>query len=122
MWKILQQDTADDYVVATNSSHTVREFLEEAFKIIDMDYKKYVKQDKRFFRPLEVDVLKGDYSKAQKKLGWKPETDFKKLVKIMVESDITQWQKWIKGEKFPWDAPFYFDESKLMSSKRQMDI
>ena len=122
MWMILHHNKPGDYVIATNSSHSVKEFLEESFKIVDLDYKKYVKQDKRFFRPLEVDVLKGDYSKAEKELGWKPKTDFKKLVKIMVDADIEKWQKWQKGEKFAWDAPFYFDESMLMGSKPQMDV
>lgn len=121
MWRMLQQDKPDDYVVATNSSHTVREFVEEAFNLVDLDYHNFVKQDKRFFRPLEVDLLQGDYSKAEKELHWKPTTDFKSLVKIMVEKDVEQWQQWIKGEKFPWDAPYYFDESKLITNKRQLD-
>lgn len=121
MWSMLQKNNPDDYVVATNSSHTVREFAEEAFKIVDLDYKKFVKQDKRFFRPLEVDYLMGDYSKAEKILNWKPKTDFKNLVKIMVENDIQQWQRWQKGEKFAWDAPYYFDEAKL-ASKSHLDV
>lgn len=116
MWRILQNDTANDYVVATNCSHSVREFLEEAFNIVDLDYNNFVKQDKKFFRPLEVELLKGDYSKAEKELGWKPITDFKKLIKIMVENDIESWQKWQKGEKFAWDAPYHLDESKLILS------
>lgn len=122
MWRMLQKGKPDDYVIATNSTHSVREFVEKAFKILDLDYKKFVKQDKRFFRPLEVDLLKGDYSKAEKDLKWKPSTDFETLVKTMVESDLEQWQKWKKGEKFAWDAPNYFDESRLMGSKRQLDL
>lgn len=122
MWLMLQQKAPDDYVIATNSSHSVRDFLEESFKVVDLDYQKFIKQDERFFRPLEVDSLKGNYTKAEKKLNWKPKTDFKSLVKIMVEADIDRWQRWLKGEKFPWDAPFYFDESKLVSSKRQLDL
>ncbi len=122
MWKMLQQNNPDDYVVATNSTHSVREFVEAAFKILDLDYKKFVKQDKRFFRPLEVDLLKGDYSKAEEVLKWKPSTNFETLVKIMVEKDLEQWQKWKKGEKFAWDAPYYFDEAKLVGSKRQLDL
>jgi GDPmannose 4,6-dehydratase len=117
MWKILQHDTPDDYVVATNTTHSVREFVEEAFKIVDLDFNNYVKQDKKFFRPLEVELLKGDYSKAEKELGWKPITDFKKLVKIMVEKDIELWQKWERGEKFAWDAPYHLDESKVISTR-----
>mgnify|MGYP003952702515 CR=1 FL=1 len=120
MWKILQSDTPDDYVIATNSSHSVREFVEKAFTLLDLDYKKFVKQDKRFLRPLEVDLLQGDYSKAESKLDWKPKTDFDSLVKIMVENDLSQWQNWLKGEKFAWDAPYYFDESKI-ATKRHLD-
>jgi GDPmannose 4,6-dehydratase len=120
MWKILQSDTSDDYVIATNSSHSVREFVEKAFTLLDLDYKKFVKQDKRFLRPLEVDLLQGDYSKAESKLDWKPKTDFDSLVKIMVENDLSQWQNWLKGEKFAWDAPYYFDESKI-ATKRHLD-
>lgn len=122
MWRMLQQKKPDDYVVATNSSHTVKEFVEEAFSLVGMDYQKYVKQDKKFLRPLEVDSLQGDYSKAAKELDWKPKTDFKTLVKIMVENDIKQWQRWQKGEKFAWDAPYYFDESKLVSRKNYPDL
>ena len=84
MWRILQNDTANDYVVATNSTHSVRELLEEAFNIVDLDYNNFVKQDKKFFRPLDVELLKGDYSKAEKELGWKPITDFKKLIKLIL--------------------------------------
>ena len=116
MWKILQHNEPSDYVVATNTNHTVREFVEEAFSVVDLDYTKYVKQDKRLFRPLEVDVLKGDYSKAKNELNWEPKTDFKSLVKIMVETDMEKWQKWQNGEKFAWDAPYY-DELNLIISR-----
>lgn len=117
MWKILQHKKPDDYVVASNSNHTVREFVNEAFKVVDLDYKKFVKQNKKLFRPLDVDILKGDYSKAKKILNWKPRTSFKAIVKLMVESDITQWQRWQKGEKFAWDAPFYVEEAKLLITR-----
>jgi len=115
MWKILQHNKPDDFVVATNTTHTVKEFAEDAFKVVDLDYQKYVKQDKLFLRPLEVDILKGDYSKTKKEIGWEPKTDFKSLVKIMVEADLEKWQKWQKGEKFAWDAPYYFEESKRIA-------
>src|SRR3989344_4423593 len=88
MWLMLQQDKPDDYVIATGETHTVREFLEEAFKYAEMDYKKYVEFDKRYLRPAEVDLLIGDPSKAKKQLGWKPKTTFKQLIKIMVDADI----------------------------------
>lgn len=122
MWKILQRDTPDDFVIATNTTHTVREFVEAAFKVVDLDYTKYIKQDQRFFRPLDVESLQGDSTKAQKMLNWRPKTDFKTLVKIMVNSDIEQWQRWQKGEKFAWDAPYYFDETKLAWSRQTLDL
>ena len=81
---------ADDFVIATGECHTVREFLEEAFGYAKLDYKKYVKIDSRYFRPLEVNILQGDYSKAKKKMGWRPKTSFKELVKIMVDADIQE--------------------------------
>lgn len=88
MWMMLQQDQPDDYVISTNETHTVKEFVELAFGHADLDWKKYVKNDERFHRPAEVDLLIGDYAKAKKKLGWEPKTSFKELVKMMVDSDI----------------------------------
>ncbi len=88
MWLMLQQDVPDDYVIATGETHSVKEFLEEAFKYADLDWKNYVEIDKRYFRPLEVEFLQGDASKAKKKLGWEPKVRFKELVRIMVDADI----------------------------------
>jgi GDPmannose 4,6-dehydratase len=89
MWLILQQDTPDDYVIATNEKYSVREFLTEAFKVVGIDdWSSYVVQDPRYMRPAEVDVLLGDYSKAKQNLGWSPKTSFKELVRIMVENDV----------------------------------
>lgn len=88
MWLMLQQDTPDDYVICTGETHTVREFLEEAFSHIGLDWKKYVRIDPGLFRPAEVDYLRGDCSKAKKILGWEPKTTFKDLVKEMVYNDI----------------------------------
>ncbi len=88
MWLILQQKSASDYVIATGETHTVRDFLNEAFGYAGLNYKKYVRIDKRFFRPLEVDILQGNFSKARKKLGWKPKTSFRELVRLMVDADI----------------------------------
>ena len=88
MWLILQQKKPDDYVIATGQTHTVREFLEEAFRIARIkDWRKRVIIDKRYLRPTEVDMLRGDASKARRKLGWKPKTTFKQLVRIMLEAD-----------------------------------
>ena len=88
MWLMLQQPKADDYVIATGETHSVREFLEEAFGFVDLDWQKYVEIDPKYFRPAEVDLLIGDPSKAKIKLGWEPRVKFKDLVKMMVESDI----------------------------------
>ncbi len=88
MWLMMQQDKPDDYVIATGETHTVREFLEEAFSYAGMDWKKYIKIDPRYFRPAEVDVLIGNASKAKEKLGWMPKTSFKELVRLMVDADI----------------------------------
>ena len=115
MWLMLQQDKPDDFVIATNESHTVREFVEKAFEAVDLDCKKYVKVDKRFFRPADVNYLQGDYSKAKKALGWKPKTKFDMLVKLMVQEDLKRWKKWKKGEQFPWDAPMYPSEANIMT-------
>lgn len=90
---LMLQDEPDDYVVATGKTHTVREFCELAFGEADLDYKKYVKVDERFFRPAEVDLLMGDSTKARKKLGWFPEHTFTELVKEMVQSDLAEAKK-----------------------------
>lgn len=89
MWLMLQQDRPDDYVIATNETHTVQEFVELAFGFADLDWKKYVKIDERFMRPAEVDLLIGDPAKAKKVLKWEPKTSFKELVKMMVDSDLS---------------------------------
>jgi GDPmannose 4,6-dehydratase len=97
MWLMLQQEKPDDYVIATGETHTVREFVEEAFKYAGLDWKKYVKFDERYLRPAEVDLLIGDASKAKKQLGWQPKTTFKDLVKIMVDADMTDLESRLAG-------------------------
>lgn len=94
MHLILQQDTPDDFVIATGEDHTVREFCERAFSVLGLDYRDYVKVDERFFRPAETHVLKGDAAKARRVLGWKPEKTFEQLVDEMVEADMR-----LEGEK-----------------------
>jgi GDPmannose 4,6-dehydratase len=86
-WLMLQADEPDDYVLATNETHTVQEFLEEAFTYVGLDWRDYVKIDPRYFRPAEVDLLIGDYSKAKEKLGWEPTVRFQELVRMMVDGD-----------------------------------
>ena len=88
MWLMLQQDQPGDYVVATGETHSVKEFLEEAFGLVGLDWQKYVVHDPRYLRPSEVDLLVGDPSKARRQLNWEPKTTFKALVKLMVEADI----------------------------------
>ena len=88
MWLILQQEKPDDYVISTGECHSVKEFLEEAFGCLDLDWRQYVETDAKYFRPTEVDLLLGDSSKARKILGWRPTVTFKQLVKMMVESDL----------------------------------
>jgi GDPmannose 4,6-dehydratase len=88
MWLMLQQPAPDDYVVATGESHSIRDMCEEAFACVGLDWEEYVKQDSRFMRPAEVDLLVGDASKARNVLGWQPTVSFSELVQTMVDSDL----------------------------------
>lgn len=96
MWLMMQQNKSDDFVIATGEMHSVKEFLKEAFSYLDMDWEEYVKIDPRYFRPTEVEMLQGDFSKARKLLGWKPKTKFRELIKIMVDADM----KLAENEKY----------------------
>lgn len=105
MWMMMQQDQPGDYVIATNETHTVREFVEEAFSVVGIkNWEKYVEVDERLIRPKDVHILKGNYSKARDSFGWEPGTRFKELAKKMVQADLSRWKKFKKGERFPWDA------------------
>jgi len=115
MWLMLQEDEPDDYVISTNESHSVKEFAEEAFKIVNLNWHDFVTVDKRFSRPLDVNFLLGDYSKAKEKLGWDPKVKFSHLVEIMVKEDLTRWQKWQKGKHFPWDATNHINEARILT-------
>lgn len=121
MWLMLQQDEPDDYVIATNESHSVKEFVEQAFNVVGLDWEEHVSVDKRFFRPLDVNFLQGDYRKAEKDLGWSPKVTFDDLVSIMVKEDLSKWQKWLDGERFAWDAPNYPGEDKILSRYQKID-
>lgn len=90
MWKILQHDKPDDFVIATEETHTVREFLEEAFSLLDLDYKDFIETSDRYKRPAEVPALLGDSTKARTILNWHPTTKFKELVKMMLEEDLRE--------------------------------
>ena len=93
MWLVLQQKETDDYVIASGESHSVKEFVELAFSEVGLDWQEYVKVDERFMRPADVPELRGDASKAREKLGWKPETSFEELVKMMVKVDVEKYEK-----------------------------
>jgi GDPmannose 4,6-dehydratase len=90
MWRMVQEDASDDYVLATNETHTVREFVQEAFGHVGLDWEEFVKYDARYERPAEVDLLVGDPAKAKKQLGWEPKTKFRDLVRIMVDADLAE--------------------------------
>lgn len=121
MWLMLQQNKPDDFVIATGETHLVEEFLDEAFKIVNLKWQKYVKVNKTFMRPLDVELLCGDYSKAKRILHWHPRTKFRDLVRIMVEEDINRWRRYLKGEHFPWDAATYPHENKILSRQYRLD-
>ncbi len=90
MWRMLQQDTPGDYVIATGETHTVREFVERAFGLVGLDWQEHVQIDARYFRPTEVDALLGDASKAQEKLAWEPKVRFGQLIEIMLEAELLE--------------------------------
>ncbi len=88
MWLTLQQKEPDDFVIATGESHSIREFLEEAFSYLGLDYRKYVESDAKLMRTVEIQAMRGDNTKARKILGWKPSVDFRQLVRLMVDADL----------------------------------
>lgn len=98
MWLMLQQENPDDYVLGTGECHSVKEFLEEAFSYLNMDWKKYVEIDRRYFRPTETEFLLADAKKAREKFNWKPEITFKELVRIMVDCDLELLNLKSRGE------------------------
>ncbi len=97
MWRMLQQEKPDDYVIATGESHSVREFVEEAFGYAGLDWQACVEVDTRYFRPSEVDALRGDASKARSLLGWQPKTGFRDLVRLMVDADREMLARQVRG-------------------------
>jgi GDPmannose 4,6-dehydratase len=99
MWRMLQQPTPDDYVIGTGKTHSVREFLAEAFGLVGLDYEKYVVVDPRYFRPTEVELLQSDPGRARRVFGWAAAMEFKTLVKMMVESDIEREKTILAGKR-----------------------
>ena len=108
MWRILQADEPEDFVIATGDTHTVREFVEKTFAHVGLDWQKYVKIDPRYFRPTEVDILVGDAGKAKQKLDWQAKTSFDELVRIMVDADVESLQRQLDGEVSKELATRYF--------------
>ncbi len=100
MWRMLQQDEPEDFVIATGETRTIREFLDMVFGQLELDWNDYVEVDPRYFRPAEVDLLLGDASKAKAKLGWTPATDVRELARIMVEHDLELAQRELHNEQF----------------------
>ena len=101
MWLMLQQDEPGDYVVSTGETHSVRDFCEEAFGLVGLDWKQYVQHDARYERPAEVDMLIGDSAKAKRQLNWEPQVRFKELVKIMIEADLEQAKREAQIARLP---------------------
>jgi GDPmannose 4,6-dehydratase len=120
MWLMMQQQKPGDFVIATGEAHSVAEFAQIAFDTVGLDWQEYVKVDKKFLRPLDVGCLIGDPSKAKSKLGWTPKIKFNELVKIMVKEDLNRWQRWLNGERFPWDAPNYPSENRILTRALRM--
>jgi GDPmannose 4,6-dehydratase len=121
MWLMLQQESPLDYVVATNAAHSVRDFVDKAFDCVHLDSRDYISVDERFFRPLDVNFLQGNYSKAKQRLGWQPKVDFNELIKTMVKADLERWERCRDGIVFPWDAPNYPDENRIISRYMRID-
>jgi GDPmannose 4,6-dehydratase len=121
MWLMLQQDSPDDYVIATGETHSVREFAELAFRLVGLDSDRYIREGRKFLRPLDVSSLCGDYAKARRKLGWEPQVRYRELVDILVKEDLNRWERWLKGERFPWDALNYPNENRILSRVLQLE-
>jgi len=119
MWLMLQKDEPSDYVIATDETHSVKDFVSLAFDYLNISIDN-LKIDEKLFRLLEVPYLQGDYSKAKTELNWTPKTRFKDLVKIMVDADLDKWTRWLNGERFPWDAPNYPTELYVLTETKKI--
>lgn len=121
MWKMLNQEAPDDYVIATGKSHSVEELLTEAFQKFSLNYTDHVIVDKGLIRPLEVDDLCGNPTKAEKKLDWLPSVTFSDLVGKMTQEDLNRWKMYLAEKSFPWDAPLYPEDLNIIISRYQLD-
>jgi GDPmannose 4,6-dehydratase len=115
MWMMLQQDKPDDFVIATNETHSVEELLDSAFSLIGKDWHKHVDIDSRFMRTIELHHLSGNSSKAENTFGWKAEVKFDKLVSLMFNEDLKCWQRWMSGDRFAWDALSHLEGSNIIT-------
>lgn len=121
MWLILQHDKADDFVVATNETHTIQEFVKRAFSRVGLNWENHVKINEKFKRPVDVNYLKGNYAKANELLKWQPKTTFAELADLMTDADLERWTNWQNGIHFSWDAWNYPNEKKILSRKLKYD-
>jgi GDPmannose 4,6-dehydratase len=121
MQLMLAQPTPDDFVIATGETHSVREFVDIAFARVGLDSKDYVITDRHFFRPLDVDSLVGNPTKARTRLDWKHKTKFVELVHHMVDEDLRRWRAWQAGKLLPWDAHLYPDDKNIIISRYTLD-
>jgi GDPmannose 4,6-dehydratase len=119
MWLILQQDKPDDFVIATGESHSVKEFVERAFSTLDLNWQDHVKVDQKFIRPEDIMHLQGNPEKAKSVLNWTPKTKFDQLVEKMVHADHENWQRAMKGEIFPWDAPYFSKDLNIVTRTKE---
>jgi GDPmannose 4,6-dehydratase len=119
MWQILQQDEPDDFVIATGETHSIEEFVTNAFDVVGLDWQKYVKINHKYFRPVDVNYLQGDCAKAKRTFGWEPKVKFNELVELMVLEDVSRWERWLSGERFAWDAPNYPTQSTLFVLQKE---
>lgn len=118
MQLMLRQNAPGDYVIATGESHSIRELCQVAFDRLGLDWEKYVVSSTKFTRPIDVQCLHGDNSKAKRCLGWEPKMKFKELIEMMVDADLDRWTRWQDGEIFPWDALNYTEEASIISNKQ----
>jgi len=121
IYLMMQQDKPETYVISTNEAHSVEELAKVSFEVLNLDWKDYVKTDKKYHRPLDINLLKGDYSKAKNELGWEPKTKFHELIKLMVNEDLKRWTMFLDGKVFPWDAPLYPDEMNILQKKNESE-
>ena len=121
IYLMMQQDKPETYVISTGETYSVEELAKVSFEILNLDWKDYVKTDEKYFRPLDINLLRGDYSKAKDELGWEPKTKFHELIKLMVNEDLQRWKMFLDGKVFPWDAPLYPNEMNILQKKNDFE-